>query len=118
MPRDAKLDREIDVVLRTPDVPILGPSGDFRVEFRDLEGRHVLSERAPDYEAALRVARDGILGTSGDEARIFFGDDLVNIGRIERARIRGRGEKFMVRFARGGEKPRKARAHGPRSLGE
>lgn len=110
MARDAKLDREIEV-LQTPDSPILGPSGDFRIEFYD-RGRYVWTEHALDYGAALRRARDELLGTSGDEARIFLGRDLVNIGRLERARIRGRGEKFMVRFAQGGEKPRKARARG------
>ncbi len=94
-----QLDAEIAAV-------ILGPAGNFRVEFTD-RGRRTLSETAGDYGEALRVAKDGLLGSSGDEARVFLGDDLVNVGRLRSARVGTRGTKNFVSFSSGGEKPRK-----------
>ena len=92
--------------MQPPPEPILGPSGNFRIEFRD-RGQHVATDYADDYGEALRKARNGLLGTLGDAASVFLGKDLVNIANLERAQIRGRGTKYIVRFASGGEKPRK-----------
>jgi hypothetical protein len=105
--RDARIEQEIGTVIHggSPD-PVLGPRGTFRVEFYE-RGRYVLAEEAPDYGEALRKAKDGLLGSSGDEARLFLSGDLVNVAHLERARVRDGSMKYHVRFAPGGEKPRK-----------
>jgi PAS domain-containing protein len=82
------------------------PEGPFRIEFTERGGR-VLTEHADEYREALRKVRDGLLGTSGDAARVFFDGRLVAMAGLERAEVRGRGGRFVVRFAPGGEKPRK-----------
>ncbi len=92
--------------MQPPSEPALGPSGDFRIEFRD-HGQHVATNYADDYEEALRKAKNGLLGTLGDAASVFLGKDLVNMAHLEHVQVRGRGAKDIVRFASGGEKPRK-----------
>ncbi len=87
---------------------VLGPVGNFRVEFAD-RGRRTMSENAGDYVEALRMAKNGLLGSSGDEARVFLGDDLVNVGNLRSARVGTRGIKNFVSFDPSGEKPRKIR---------
>jgi hypothetical protein len=92
--------------MQPPPAPVLGPSGDFRIEFYE-HGQPTAVDYADDYGETLRKTRDGLLGTSGDQAKLFLGKELVNIANLERAHIHKRGTKYIVRFASGGEKPRK-----------
>jgi hypothetical protein len=92
--------------MRPASEPVLGPSGDFHVEFHD-RGRFVVTDHADDYGEALRKAKNGLLGSLGDTASVFLGKTLVNMAHLERAQVRGRGTRDIVRFAAGGEKPRK-----------
>jgi hypothetical protein len=94
--------------LQLPSDPVLGPRGNFNVTFHDHE-KYVTTSHARDYGEALRSAKDGLLGSLGDAARIYLGNDLVNMAHLERVQVRGRGGKYIVRFALGGEKPRKRR---------